>query len=444
MTDAGFERTPPQDFHAEQAVLGGMMMSKEALTDVVEILNGTEFYRPAHATIFRAITDMFAKGETVDPITVSGYLAKSGDLVKVGDRPYLHTLVSAVPTAANAEYYAGIIREYAQLRSVIQVGTHLVQMGYAAEGDAAEIFDAANTELGAAAAARDDSRATAIGEDFEQYLDDLEAFQREGRSKGVPTGFTDLDSLTGGLLPGQMVIVAGRPAMGKSTLALDFARSCAIKHGRPAAFFSLEMSRREVQNRVMSAQARIALHHLRMQDGMTDEDWYRFAETTPRVTAAPLHIYETEQTLMSIKAKCRRLKQGEGLDLVVIDYLQLLTAGLSHRVENRQVEVATMSRGIKVMAKELGVPVVVLSQLNRGPEQRTDKKPTKSDLRESGALEQDADIVILLHREDAYEKESPRAGEADLIVDKHRNGSEATITVAFQGHYSRFVDMAQS
>jgi replicative DNA helicase len=261
----------------------------------------------------------------------------------------------------------------------------------------------------------------------------------------VPTGFTDLDQLTNGLHPGQMVIVAGRPAMGKSTLALDFARTCAIKHGRPAAFFSLEMSRDELRDRVISAQARVGLHHIRSVGVMTDDDWNRVAKMTSRVTAAPLTIDATPgQTLMSIKARCLRLQQRGGLDLVVIDYLQLLQSGSSRRVENRQIEVSQMSRNLKLMAKELGVPIVVLCQLNRGPEQRQDKKPVMSDLRESGSLEQDADVVILLHREDAYERESPRAGEADLMVVKHRNGPPATITVAFQGHYSRFVDMAQT
>jgi replicative DNA helicase len=231
--------------------------------------------------------------------------------------------------------------------------------------------------------------------------------------------------------------------MGKSTLALDFARACSIKHNMPSVIFSLEMGRNEIAMRLLSAEARVALHHMR-SGNMTDDDWTRVARRMPDVTNAPLYIDDSPNlSMMEIRAKCRRLKQRNDLKLVVIDYLQLMQAGGSRRAESRQQEVSDMSRNLKLLAKELEVPVIALSQLNRGPEQRTDKKPMVSDLRESGSIEQDADMVVLLHREDAYEKESPRAGEADLIVAKHRNGPTATITVAFQGHYSRFVDMTR-
>jgi replicative DNA helicase len=444
MTEPLLERTQPQDLDAEQSALGGMLLSKNAIGDVVDILqSGADFYRPAHEAIYAAILDMYGRGEPVDPITVGNELTKRGSIVKVGGAPYLHTLVNAVPTAANAAHYAQIITDLAKLRRLIEAGTRMVQMGFAAEGDIAEILDAAGSEFNAVVQDRQDDEGALIGDDDADMVDELEALQRDGHAMGVPTGFTDIDSLTHGLHPGQMLIVAGRPAMGKSTLGVDFIRACSIKHQRPAAFFSLEMSRREVQHRIYSAEAKIALHHIR-GGNMDDADWNRLAVARERVTVAPLTIDATPgRTLMQIKAKCRRLQQRSGLDLVVIDYLQLLQSGV-RRPENRQVEVSEMSRNIKLMAKELGVPVVVLAQLNRGPEQRQDKKPMLSDLRESGSLEQDADVVILLHREDMYEKESPRAGEADLIVAKHRNGPTATITVAAQLHYSRFVDMAQS
>jgi replicative DNA helicase len=439
-----FERVPPQDLAAEESVLGGMMLSKDAIADVVEILRPGDYYRPAHEIIHDAILDLYGRGEPADPITVADELLKRGDLVRVGGPSYVHTLVNNVPTAANAEYYAEIVHEKAVLRRLVEAGTRIAAMGYAAEGDVDEIADAAQAELAAAVEITDDPQALLIGEGFDDYVDELEALQKDGQAKGVPTGFADFDALTGGLQPGQIIIIAARPAIGKSTLALDFARSAAIKHQLPTVFFSLEMSRSELINRTMSAEGRIALHHMRQQDCMNASDWESFAKAMPRVSAAPLTIDASpELTVMQIKAKCRRLKQRGGLDLVVIDYLQLLSSGL-RRVENRQVEVATMSRNLKLMAKELQVPVVVLCQLNRGPEQRTDKRPVPSDLRESGSLEQDADIVILLHREDAHEKESPRAGEADFIVAKHRNGPTAIITTAFQGHYSRFVDMAPS
>jgi replicative DNA helicase len=282
---------------------------------------------------------------------------------------------------------------------------------------------------------------------MEGALDEIESISnRSGQMTGVPTGFHDLDALTNGLHPGQMVIIAARPAIGKSTLGLDLARSCSIKNTLTCVIFSLEMGRNEIIMRLLSAEARVALHHMR-SGTMTDEDWARLARRMGPVSEAPLFIDDSpNMSMMEIRAKARRLKQRHGLQLVIIDYMQLMqhSASNSKRPDNRQQEVSEISRSLKLLAKELEVPVIAISQLNRGPEQRTDKRPMMSDLRESGSLEQDADVIILLHREDAYERESPRAGEADLIVAKHRNGPTANITVAFQGHYSRFVDMAQS
>ena len=257
---------------------------------------------------------------------------------------------------------------------------------------------------------------------------------------GIPTGFSGLDQLTNGLHAGQMIIIAARPAMGKSTLALDFARSAAIKHNFPTILFSLEMGRSEIAMRLMSAEGAVPLQNMR-KGTLDSRDWTTIASTRGRINDAPLFIDDSpNMTLVEIRAKCRRLKQRQGLKMVIIDYLQLMTSG--KRVESRQQEVSEFSRALKLLAKELQVPVIALSQLNRGPEQRADKKPALSDLRESGSIEQDADMVVLLHRESAYEKDSPRAGEADLIVAKHRNGPTDTITVAFQGHFSRFTDMA--
>nr|WP_078878723.1 replicative DNA helicase [Streptomyces sp. NRRL B-24720] len=437
------DRMPPQDMDAEASVLGGMMLHRDAITEVVEIVEGADFYKPAHELVFSAITDLFSKGDPVDPITVTNRLRERGELDRAGGINAAFTLVQGTPTAANAGYYADIVRQKSILRGLVRAGTAIAQLGYAG-GDANESADAAAAELNKAVQVRDDPDSAPIGDDMDDMVDELVDLEKNGKAMGVPTGFADLDALTHGLHPGQMIIIAARPAMGKSTLAVDILRACSIQHGRPAAMFSLEMSRREVQHRVMSAEARIGLHHIR-GGNMTDSDWERFARRSPDVTAAPLTIDATpNQTIMQIKARCRKLKQRNGLDLVVIDYLQLLGCGTSRRQENRQQEVSDISRNVKLMAKELEVPVIVLCQLNRGPEQRNDKKPQVSDLRESGSLEQDADMVILLHREDAYDKESARAGEADLIVGKHRNGPTATITVAFQGHYSRFVDMAQT
>ncbi|MFE9339993.1 replicative DNA helicase [Streptomyces sp. NPDC007063] len=828
----GFERLPPQDLEAEKSVLGGMLLSKDAIADVVEVLKGVDFYRPAHETVYQAILDLYAKGEPADPITVTAELTRRGEIARVGGPGYVQALVQAVPTAANAEYYAEIVHERAILRRLVEAGTRITQMGYAADGDVDDIVNGAQAEIYAVTEQRTSEDYLPLGDIMEGALDEIEAIgSRSGQMTGVPTGFTDLDSLTNGLHPGQMIVIAARPAMGKalaldtplptpsgwttmgevkvgerlldahgratrvtaatevmtdrpcyevrfddgtvlvadaehqwltdtrasrraareavrrgdgrppqdlpavrttrqlaetlhstsdrrfdhsvrntapldlperqlplapytlgawlggspdgevafdvdsasdddgaadtlrvttdepevllhigadgyatsrightsshalhlpgapvpsgsartvlrtmgmteskriprsylrasepqrrallaglldthgtvgeagavsfavtrrqfaedfrelllglgyrcvrttrrlrdgdeehggrglcedhgpredsptgpvrheitfttpdevfrlerkrllhkerrpahaprpdarfitevrpvpsvpvrcvqvdnadslylagramvpthnSTLALDFARACSIKHTMPSVIFSLEMGRNEIAMRLLSAEARVALHHMR-SGSMTDEDWTRLARQMPQVTDAPLYIDDSPNlSMMEIRAKCRRLKQRNDLQLIVIDYLQLMQTGGSRRPESRQQEVSEMSRNLKLLAKELEVPVIALSQLNRGPEQRTDKKPMVSDLRESGSIEQDADMVILLHREDAYEKESPRAGEADLIVAKHRNGPTATITVAFQGHYSRFVDMAQT
>ncbi|GAA2120160.1 replicative DNA helicase [Actinomadura alba] len=790
-----FERTPPHDVAAEQCVLGGMLLSQDAIADVVETLRAPDFYRPAHQLIYNAILDLYGRGEPADAVMIANSLTKSGEIGRVGGAPYLHTLISSVPTAANAGYYAKIVQERAVLRKLVEVGTRITQRGYAADGaDADAILDWAEAEVLSIAEKRTGEDYVPLSEIMPGALDEIEAIgSRGGQMVGVPTGFQDLDALTNGLHPGQMVIVAARPAMGKalaldtplptpdgwttmgevkvgdrllaadgspttvvaatevmtgrpcyevtfddggaviadaehqwltdthasrrsaraaagrgggrrrtfasvkttrdlaetlrcatadrrlnhsvtnvrpldlphrelvlgpyalgawlggghpasaritadpevlvrieaegvqvvpvmgathalqlpgppgtrghgsvqailrklglldrrhipaaylrasvdqrrallaglldtagavtrggrievgvsglrlaedvrdlvhglghrssvrekrasrrsvasvatytlsfsttdevfalerkklahkesgpgtrarmgsrfitavrpvrsvpvrcveidhpahlylatrsmipthnSTLALDFARAASIKHGLTSAFFSLEMGRNEITMRLLSAEARIALHAMR-SGTMQDEDWTRLARRMSEVAEAPLFIDDSpNMSMMEIRAKCRRLKQRHDLRLVVIDYLQLMSSG--KRAESRQVEVSEFSRSLKLLAKELEVPVIALSQLNRGPEQRTDKKPMVSDLRESGSLEQDADVVILLHREDAYEKESPRAGEADLIVAKHRNGPTATVTVAFQGHYSRFVDMAQ-
>ncbi|MGQ0467068.1 MAG: replicative DNA helicase [Sporichthyaceae bacterium] len=745
-----FERLPPQDINAEQSVLGGMMMSKDAIADVVETVRGVDFYRPAHQLVYDAILDLYGRGEPADAVTVSAELTKRGEIGRVGGAPYLATLIHCVPTAANAGYYARIVAERAVLRRLVEAGTRITQMAYAGDGEVDDIVDNAQAEIYGVSDRRASEDYQPLSAIMEGTLDEIESIgNRAGGMTGVPTGFEQLDELTNGLQPGQMVIVAARPAVGKalaldtplatptgwttmgevaagdellgadgrptrvvaatevmtgrpcfevvfsdgssivadaahlwvteqrdagrsrlhgarttaelaasvrtrvggrpnhsvlntralqlpvvhtnlppyvlgvrlgvrhvaadlgpvqtvaervpvgagplgppapplpvapgriprellrgavpqrrallaglldadgtvmpngavhfrtrhaglaadvhelvvslghtatltqrvsrrdvhpapeytvalrahgevfrarhkaalhrrlvrgsqrpgrrtivevrpvasvpvrcvqveaadhlylagramipthnSTLALDFARSASIKHGRTAVIFSLEMGRNEITMRLLSAEAGVSLQNIRTGQ-LTDQDWTRLARRMGEVSSAPLYIDDSANlTMMEIRAKARRLKQRHNLQLVIVDYLQLMTSG--KRVESRQQEVSEFSRSMKLLAKELEVPVIALSQLNRGPEQRTDKKPMMSDLRESGSIEQDADIVILLHREDMYERESERAGEADLIVAKHRNGPTATLPVAFQGHYSRFVNM---
>lgn len=435
------ERVPPQDVEAEMAVLGGMLLSARAIGEVGEILAGKDFYKPAHELIFTAILDLYAEGEGADAVTVGALLAKRGEIARVGGVPYLHTLMGSVPTAANAGYHAEIVHEHAVRRRIIEAGTRIAAMGWETDdgADLADIIDRAQAETHALSCVDQQAASTPA----DSVIRVLEGIETPG-GRGLATGFRDLDELTDGLQPGQMVIVAARPAIGKSTFALDVCRHVAIDLGLHAAFFSLEMRQDEITKRCLSAEAAVALHHLR-HGRMTEDDWLRLSKQMPRVSAAPLHVDDTPGlSMMAIRTKARRLKQQYDLRLIVVDYLQLMSSGAARRHENRQTEVSEISRGIKLLGQELDVPVIAVAQLNRGPEARSDKRPMMSDLRESGALEMDADIVILLHREDAYERESPRAGEADLIVAKHRNGATSTITVAFQGHYSRFVDMAQS
>jgi replicative DNA helicase len=443
-TDLDDGRQPPQDLAAEQSVLGGMLLSKDAIADVVERLRPGDFYRPNHQQIYDAVLDLFGQGEPADAVTVAAELDRRGLLRRIGGAPYLHTLIATVPTAANAGYYAGIVAEKALLRRLVEAGTRVVQYGYAgAEGaDVAEVVDRAQAEIYDVTEDRGSEDMVALEDLLQPTMDEIDAIQSGGaQSVGVPTGFAELDEVTTGLHGGQMIIVAARPGQGKSTVALDIMRSCSIKHGMGSVIFSLEMSKSEIVMRLLSAEARIKLADMRA-GRMSDDDWTRMARRMSEITEAPLYIDDSPNlTMMEIRAKARRLKQKTDLRLVVVDYLQLMSSG--KRVESRQAEVAEFSRNLKLLAKELDVPVVAVSQLNRGPEQRTDKLPQLSDLRETGQLEQDADLVILINRPDGYDRDSPRAGEADLILAKHRNGPIKTCTVAHQLHLSRFTNMAK-
>lgn len=440
-----YGRTPPQDIAAEQSVLGGCLLASSAIPDVLDLgLGGGDFYRPAHETIWDVVVDLYGRGEPVDAVTVSAELTRRGDLGQVGGPAYLHTLISSTPTAANAAYYGRIVRERSFLRRLVTAGIRITQLGYATDGgDVEAIRDAAQAEVFAATTdGADVTDLRPAGSLLEETIEAIQAAAERGSGlTGVPSGFMDLDKLTNGWQPGQFIIFGARPAVGKSCLAVDCARNAAIGRGLHVAFFSLEMSALELMQRILAAEARIPLHGIRKGD-LTPEQWNRLANRQGRVEDAPLYIDDSPNiTLAQIRAKTRRLRQRGELDLVVIDYLQLMTSG-AKRPDSRQQEVSELSRSLKLLAKELGVPIIALSQLNRNSEQRHDKKPSMADLRESGSVEQDADIVLLIHREDMHEKESPRAGEADFLLVKHRNGPTDTITVAFQGHYSRFVDMA--
>jgi replicative DNA helicase len=390
-----YDRQPPQDVAAEQSVLGGMLLSKDAIADVVEVLHGADFYRPAHSVIFDCILDLYGRGEPADAITVAAELNRTDQLSKMGGAVYLHTLIQSTPTAANAGYYAAIVAEQAVLRRLVEAGTRVVQLGYGAaggKGDVDDIVDRAQQEIYDVTEKRMSEDYARLEDILQPTMDELDAIaSRGGTARGVPTGIRDLDELTNGLQAGQMIVIAARPGVGKSTLGLDIARSAAIRHHKPACIFSLEMSKHEITMRLLSAEAKVPLHHMRAGT-LSDEDWSKLARRMGEVADAPLYIDDSpNMTMMEIRAKARRLKQRNDLQLVVIDYLQLMTSG--KRVESRQQEVSEFSRALKLLAKELEVPVIAMSQLNRGSEQRQDKKPMLSDLRESGCLPAETRIL---------------------------------------------------
>ena len=443
-TGRDFGRQPPHDNEAEQGVLGAMLLSTSAITDIVEELSPEDFYKPAHQLIYNAIIDLFTENKEVDAVIVAARLDKAGNLARVGGASYIHTLVQSVPTAANARYYAEIVAEKSILRRLVDAGTRVVQLGYegteGAEVDA--VVDMAQQEVFAIAQKKATVDYSPLSEIIRPTMDELDAIAAHGGlAQGVPTGFVDLDNLTNGLHGGQMIIIAARPGVGKSTLALDFMRSCSITHGKASVLFSLEMSKSEVVMRLLSAEAEVSLADMR-SGRMTDEQWAKLANRVGEISEAPLYIDDSPNlTMMEIRSKARRLAQKNGLDLIVVDYLQLMSSG--KKVESRQQEVSEFSRQLKLLAKELDVPLIAISQLNRGPESRTDKRPQLADLRESGSLEQDADMVMLLYRPDSQDPDAARPGEADIILAKHRGGPIDTVAVAHQLNYSRFANLAR-
>ncbi|MDO5025197.1 MAG: replicative DNA helicase [Trueperella sp.] len=438
---SSFERTPPQDIAAERSVLGGMLLTKDAIADVLEILRAEDFYRPAHATIFNAILDLFSHGEPADQITVSAELQRHGELERVGGRGYILDLAAAVPTSANASYYAQIVREQAQLRSLVEVGTRIVQLGYNTEpGDVAELLNTAQSEVFNMTTSRETSDYVSLAEAVPPFWEELqENANRSGGLAGLSTGFTDLDSKLSGFAPGQMIIVAARPGMGKSSLAMDFCRQVAIKDNKPAVFFSLEMGRSELISRMVAAEAEVFLSKIKNGD-INQDQWNRIARTLERIQQAPLFLDDSPNlTMMEIRAKARRLRQQHGIELIVIDYLQLLTSG-GRTPESRQQEVSEFSRSIKLLAKELNIPIIAVAQLNRDPERRESKVPQVSDLRESGSLEQDADVVLLINNRKDADDSSPDVPPAEIIVGKNRSGPTGKVELVWQGHFTKFAN----
>jgi len=418
-----------------------MLLSKDAIAEVLELLHEEDYYRPSHRTVFRSALELYSHGQAVDPVTVAEELRRSGQLADVGGAPFVHTLVSSVPTAANAGHYARIVKEAGILRRLIDVGTRIVQLGYETPQDTERAVDEAESLVYRVAQGRVTEDYQSLREVLTSTLESIERLHEDRRElTGVPSGFPELDRLTSGFQNSNLVIVAARPAVGKSALGLDIARHASVRAAVPTVVFSLEMSKTELVQRLMCAECSVDMQRLRT-GRMEDSDWTRLTRSLGKLAEAPLFIDDSAAlTMMELRAKCRRLKQRHGLGLVIVDYLQLMQS--TRRVESRQQEVSEISRSLKLLAKELAVPVIAISQLSRQTEARSDKKPMLSDLRESGALEQDADLVLFIYREDLYDPESSRKGEADLIISKHRNGPTDSVTVTFQGQYSRFTPMA--
>ncbi|MFG6302294.1 replicative DNA helicase [Corynebacterium hesseae] len=371
-------RQPPADREAEQGVLGAMLLSPNTVMEVIEELEPEDFYYPAHTLIYQAMIDLYAAGTDIDAVIVAARLDRYNNLERVGGAPYLHTLLATVPTAANARYYAEIVAEKAVLRKLVDAGTRVVQLGFQGSEDMEieSVLDRAQQEVFAVAQKKTTEDYRALSDLIDPTIDELAALQQNGVESGVPTGFIDLDNLTNGLRAGQMIIVAARPGVGKSTLAMDFMRSASLQHNKTSVVFSLEMSASEIVMRLLSAEAEVKLSDMR-GGRVSTEDWAKIDDTLNRIQDAPLFIDDSPNlTMMEIRSKARRLKQQHGLDLIVLDYMQLMSSG--KKVESRQQEVSEFSRQLKLLAKELEVPLIAISQLNRGPESRTDKKPGTS------------------------------------------------------------------
>jgi replicative DNA helicase len=434
---------PPQNLDAEESVLGAMMLSPGAIGAVSEALSATDFYRESHARIYRAALQLYGRGEPVDAITLVDELERRGELEGVGGKVRVHELAALVPAAANAGHYARIVHEMATLRGLIRAGSEIARLGMDREGDdATELVDRAEQIIFDLSQSRVAGDFSHIEELLKESFERITALYESGADiTGVGSGFTELDKLTSGFQPGNLVILAARPSMGKSGLALCIAANLAVRHEIPTALFTLEMSKSEVTQRLMCSEAKVESQRLR-SGNLAPDDWPRLTAACDRLAKAPVWVDDTGSiTMMEIRSKARRLKMREpNLGLIVVDYLQLMTSGSN--AENRVQEVSQISRALKVLARDLDVPVLALSQLSRAVEQRHDKRPILSDLRESGSLEQDADLVMFIYRDEYYNEDSPDQGLAEVHLAKHRNGPTGTVKLSFLRRFAKFADLA--
>ncbi|MGN0693948.1 MAG: replicative DNA helicase [Lentihominibacter sp.] len=436
-------RVPPHSQDAEKAVLGAALLSKDALYEVMETVRAEDFYDDSHKEIFRAISDLGRRNEPVDALTVSEYLKKKNTLNMVGGRAYIGALSSETPTLANAAQYAKIVAEKASVRKMIEMADDVVAKGYEDSMDAGALLDYAESGIFAISQSRQKGQYTHIKDVLVENIETIEkAAQLDGGLTGVTTGFRDLDSKTSGLQKSDLIILAARPAMGKTAFALTLALNAAVKGRASVMIFSMEMAKEQLGQRLLSMESKVEMQKLKT-GRLERHDWDDISEALEILSEANIHIDDTAGiTIMEMKSKCRRLKAEGSLDLVLIDYLQLMTP--EGRADSRTQEISTISRNLKLLARELDCPVVVLSQLSRAPETRTDHRPMLSDLRESGSIEQDADIVIFLYRDEYYNEDTETPGECEVIVAKQRSGPTGTVKVAWLDKITKFVDSAGS
>ncbi len=435
---------PPHNLDAEASLLGAMLLSRDAIADAIEVVTTENFYKPAHAHIFDAITTLYGAGEPADPVTVADELDRAGMLEPIGGPAVLVNLQIDTPATSSAGRYANIIFERYQLRRLIEVAGEISEIGYSKPDDVVKAIDTAESLMYKVAEGRVADTMAQISDLLDANLDRLEELYERGDAiTGTQTGYVDLDELLSGFQPNALIIIGARPAMGKTSFALGALTHAAVESDRPVLMFSLEMSQLELTNRILCSEAKVDSKNVR--DGqLTEKDWSKISHGVGRLAQAPIFIDDNPNlTIMEIRAKARRLKSRVGdLGMVVVDYIQLMTGRAG--AESRQVEVSEISRGLKILARELECPVVGLSQLSRQLEQRQDKRPMLADLRESGSIEQDADVVMFIYRDEVYNAESPDQGTAEIIIAKHRNGPVGTVRLAFLPHYTRFANMARS
>ena len=436
-------RVPPHNVDAEASLLGAMLLSRDAIADALEIVEADHFYKPSHAHVFDAICTLYSMGEPADPVTVAEALARAGVLDQLGGPGLLLELQASTPATSSAAKYARIIQEHATLRSLIGAANEIAEIGYGRPDDVVKAVDEAENLVFQVGQGRVADTMAKMRDLLDVNLDAIERRYESGEDiTGIPTGFDDFDHLLSGLQPSNLVIVGARPAMGKTSFALNIATSVSMTQNLPVLLFSLEMSQLELSQRILCSDARVDSKKVR-NGNLNEEDWARINHAVGRLGEAPLWIDDNPNTtVMEIRAKARRLKSRVGqLGVVIVDYLQLMTGRLS--AESRQVEVSEISRGLKILARELETPVIGLSQLSRALEVRQDKRPMLADLRESGSIEQDADVVAFIYRDEVYNPESPDIGTAEVIIAKHRNGPTGVTRLAFLPHLTRFANMAR-